>query len=150
MLRKSVGLGFHVQVDFCSHPLLILFGQDGRDQSQAAGSIGKQSSHTRSALEILVQALKAVGRTRAYSVFWRQTKHSKTLRQIRLGPGRQLGMRTAPAINCQAQQAARFIRSRSIEAEVGLWLCACLAQDQFRILHRNQRHSGKFHCYLRE
>ena len=59
--------------------------------------------------------LQAVGSAHAYSVFWWQAKHRKALGQIYLGPGRQFGMRAAPALYCQAQSAIGFVHIWRLE-----------------------------------
>ena len=109
--------GFHGQVDFCGHPLLILFGQDGGDQAQAAGSVGEQPGDSRSSFDLLVQSLQPVGRTHGARVFRRQCKRPKALGQIRLVPSRKFGMRAAPALYCQAKQPGCFVGVGRIEIE---------------------------------
>ena len=55
------GLRFHVQLDVCSHPFLILFGQQGIHQSQATVRVWKQRGDSGSALELFVVAFMTDG-----------------------------------------------------------------------------------------
>ena len=61
MLRIRIDSGLHGQVDFCAHPLLIMFCQDGAHQPQAARQIRKQGGDPLSTFDLLVQALHTLG-----------------------------------------------------------------------------------------
>ena len=61
----------HSQVDFCGQPLLILFSQDGANQSQAACRVGEQGGDPRSAFDLFVQSFHSIGRAHAHPVLWR-------------------------------------------------------------------------------
>ena len=75
-------------MDFCGHPLLVLFGQQCTDQSLATIWIWKQRSDTDSPLELLVQALQSIGGSHAHSMAVWQVEYGETLWQIDLGPKR--------------------------------------------------------------
>lgn len=63
--------GLHGQVDFCCHPLLILFSQDGTHQSQTARRIGKQRGDPCPAFDLLVESLDPIGRAHPNPVLGR-------------------------------------------------------------------------------
>ena len=58
--------GFHVQVDFCAHPLLVLFGQSRADQSFTTLRIRKQRRNSGAPFELFVQALQPIGGAHAH------------------------------------------------------------------------------------
>jgi hypothetical protein len=86
--------GFYGQVDFCGRPFLILFGQQGTDQAQATGRVGKQRGYAGSAFEFLVQTLQAFGGAHAHPMGLRQVEDGKALGPVFLGPGGQQRSKT--------------------------------------------------------
>jgi hypothetical protein len=73
LLRKSARSSFHIQVDFCSHSLIILFSHQGIDQSFATVGVWKQRGDTGSPLQLLVQSLQATGCSQAHRMSLGQT-----------------------------------------------------------------------------
>jgi hypothetical protein len=58
----------HVEVHPASQPLLALFDAQGGHEPQARLRVGEDPHHPRSALQLLVEALQAVGATDAQAV----------------------------------------------------------------------------------
>ena len=115
LLRNSVLSGLHVQVDFCAHPLPILFAQQCADQSLATIRIGKQCGHTGSPLELLVQALRSIGGSHAHPMAVWQIEYSKPLWQIHFSPSGEFGVTHLPLLERHVKQALDLVGIAGIE-----------------------------------
>jgi hypothetical protein len=84
-------LGFHVEVDFAGFPFFAGFGQEGGDEAQEGGFVGKEAGDAGAAFDFLVHAFERVGRAHFLLVRGGQGKNREALRQVFLQPGGEVG-----------------------------------------------------------
>lgn len=81
-----MGSVFQVEIDFAGHPVLVALGQQGTDEAQTGRGIGEDRGHASAALDLAMDALKAIGGAQSRPLCKRQFEHRKAFRQVLLGP----------------------------------------------------------------
>lgn len=84
-------MAFHVEVDFSGFPFFAGFDQQGGDEAQEGGFIGKEAGDAGAAFEFLIDPFQGVGSAQPFLVCRWQGEDRQALRQIFFHPGRQLG-----------------------------------------------------------
>ena len=79
-------MGFHVEVNFAGFPLLADLCQQGGDEAQDGGFVGKKPGDARAAFDFLIHAFHRIGGAKFFLVFDRQGENGEALGQIFLHP----------------------------------------------------------------
>ena len=84
-------LGFHVEVNFSRFPFITGLGQDGADEAQQGGFIGKEAGDAGAAFEFFVHPFERIGGAQTALMLAGKGEGRKPLREIFLHPGGEFG-----------------------------------------------------------
>jgi hypothetical protein len=84
-------LVFHVEVNFSSFPFVAGFGEDGTDEAQEGGFVGKEAGDAGAAFEFFIDAFERVAGAPAALVIAGEGERGKALGEVFLHPGGEFG-----------------------------------------------------------
>ena len=82
---------FQVEVNFSGFPFVAGFGEDGTDEAQEGGFVGKEAGDAGAAFEFFIDAFERVAGAQAALVLAREGESGKALREVFLHPGGEFG-----------------------------------------------------------
>jgi hypothetical protein len=91
MVSQGLGLAFQVEVNFPGFPFVTGFGEDGADEAQEGGFIGKEAGDAGAACEFFIHALEWIGGAQAALVRAGKGEGGQALRQVFLHPDGEFG-----------------------------------------------------------
>ncbi len=81
-----MGWGFHGEVNFSGFPIVADFGEQGGDEAEEGGFLGKEAGDAGATFEFLIHALQRIGRAEFFLVGQRQGERGEALGEIFFQP----------------------------------------------------------------
>ena len=98
------GLRVEVEIDLAGQPLVVEFGQQSGDQTQAGFRVREDARHSSPSAQLPVDTFQAVGGAQPEAMRRREVEHGQTLRDGFFGPPGEVGMFLAPGLEHPSQE----------------------------------------------